>query len=320
MMLNDRNHVFDSLQNERSRREVLYAMACLQFVLPGACSPVPSKYRASRVFRDSSIEVFGRISVEVIGHGPDILLIPGAGSSRAVWTDAANCLRLRNRLHLINVAGFAGETPRFNSNGEILTPVSGAILSYIESLSSQAVKIVGHSMGGVIALKVASLRPHIVSRLIIVEALPFAGILLRGDAATVANMHIIAKVQRHLNKILYRMLVINEASGMTNSRRAAIMVTEWLKSSDRDVVIQALYDMLSIDLRGSSHLITCPIDVIFGASTNLTSDRTVKSLYHSSYTPFSTVSYFEVENAKHFVMLDQPSVFTSLVDKLVLLS
>ncbi len=49
-----------------------------------------------------------RITVTVRGNGPDVLLIPGLASSSAVWDATAKHLENHFRLHIIQVAGFAG--------------------------------------------------------------------------------------------------------------------------------------------------------------------------------------------------------------------
>ena len=51
-----------------------------------------------------------RLSVEVTGSGPDVILIPGLASSREVWRAAAERLKATHRVHLVQLAGFAGET------------------------------------------------------------------------------------------------------------------------------------------------------------------------------------------------------------------
>lgn len=53
--------------------------------------------------------VSDRLSVEVIGQGPDVILIPGFGCSREVWRATAERLKATHRVHLVQLAGFAGE-------------------------------------------------------------------------------------------------------------------------------------------------------------------------------------------------------------------
>ena len=49
-----------------------------------------------------------RITVKVEGSGPDVVLIPGLSSPRAVWDTTAKRLKGRYRLHLVEVRGFGG--------------------------------------------------------------------------------------------------------------------------------------------------------------------------------------------------------------------
>ncbi|MBX4159128.1 hypothetical protein K4A07_18570, partial [Lactiplantibacillus plantarum] len=53
--------------------------------------------------------VSDRLSVEVVGQGPDVILVPGLASSREVWRATADWLKAAHRVHLVQLAGFAGE-------------------------------------------------------------------------------------------------------------------------------------------------------------------------------------------------------------------
>ena len=50
-----------------------------------------------------------RLSVEVVGQGHDVILIPGLASSREVWRATADRLKATHTVHLVQLAGFAGE-------------------------------------------------------------------------------------------------------------------------------------------------------------------------------------------------------------------
>src|ERR1700754_235231 len=52
--------------------------------------------------------VSDRLSVKVVGQGPDVILIPGFGCSREVWRTEAERLKATHRVHLVQLAGFAG--------------------------------------------------------------------------------------------------------------------------------------------------------------------------------------------------------------------
>jgi hypothetical protein len=93
---------------------------------PGAVAP-----DANRLFADSRLVTLDRISVEVVGAGPDVILIPGLASSRETFKRTAERLKGHYRLHLIQVAGFAGEPARGNASGPVLGPTTDAISAYI---------------------------------------------------------------------------------------------------------------------------------------------------------------------------------------------
>lgn len=88
-----------------------------------------------------------RITVTVQGKGPDVLLIPGLACSRAVWDATVAHLGGRYRLHLVQVAGFAGSPARANAQGLILQPTVDALDAYIKTNHLKAPLVIGDSIG-----------------------------------------------------------------------------------------------------------------------------------------------------------------------------
>src|SRR5262245_53937928 len=97
-----------------------------------------------QVFAAVADIISDRITVTVRGNGPDVLLIPGLASSSAVWDAAANHLENHFRLHIIQVAGFAGAPARANAQGALIQPTSDAIDAYIKTNKLQAPRVIGH--------------------------------------------------------------------------------------------------------------------------------------------------------------------------------
>ncbi|MDZ4321917.1 MAG: alpha/beta hydrolase, partial [Phenylobacterium sp.] len=71
-----------------------------------------------------------RLSVEVIGSGPDVVLIPGFASSREVWRAEAERLKATHRVHLVQLAGFAGE-PWTHGDGPFVQPMAEELARYV---------------------------------------------------------------------------------------------------------------------------------------------------------------------------------------------
>jgi len=101
----------------------------------------------------------GHISVLVEGSGPDIVLIPGLASSYEVWADLASRLRQTHRLHLVQVAGFAGSPAVSDPDRKVAAPTAEAIAEYIRSQRLEPPDIIGHSLGGEVALMLGARHP-----------------------------------------------------------------------------------------------------------------------------------------------------------------
>src|SRR5688500_6296354 len=99
-----------------------------------------------------------RFSVQVEGSGPDVILIPGLTAGRDVWQPTARALP-GYRYHLIQVSGFAGEPARGNAQGAVVTPLADEIARYIVDRRLERPAIVGHSMGGTVAMLIGARRP-----------------------------------------------------------------------------------------------------------------------------------------------------------------
>ena len=132
-----------------------------------------SAARAASAAAPSAL-VPARFSVEVVGQGPDVILIPGLSSSRAVWADTAARLKATHRVHLVQVRGF-GETAGVNASGPVLQPLVDELAVYIRAARLDRPAIIGHSMGGLAALMLAADHPALPGKLMVVDALPFIG-------------------------------------------------------------------------------------------------------------------------------------------------
>src|SRR5690606_17062447 len=92
-----------------------------------------------------------RFSVEVLGEGPDVIFIPGLATSREVWRATAGQLEASHRIHLVQVKGF-GEPAGPNAEGPVLQPLVEDLARYISDNHIELPSVVGHSLGGLIAL------------------------------------------------------------------------------------------------------------------------------------------------------------------------
>jgi len=121
------------------------------------------------------------------GKGPDILLIPGLATSRDVYAAEAKLLTSTYRLHLVQIAGFAGQPAGPNASGPILVPVVEQLHQYIVDNHLQKIPVIAHSLGGLLAFMLAQAHPEDVSKLLIIDTLTFYGLVF-SPGATVENV------------------------------------------------------------------------------------------------------------------------------------
>ncbi|WP_062767911.1 alpha/beta fold hydrolase [Sphingopyxis terrae] len=260
-----------------------------------------------------------RITVEVEGDGPDVVLIPGLSSPRAVWAPTAERLKATHRLHLVEVRGFGGDAPGLNAEGPILEPMMREIADYIDDCivdqGRPAPAVIGHSLGGLTAMMIAARAPQEVGRLMVVDSLPFFGILF-GPTATVADVEPQAAAMQ-------TMLAARE-SAEADDRTLQIMsatdagraqVKAWTRAANAKVAVQLMYDDMTTDLRPELSAIAAPFTMLYPLDASAMPEAMVDGLYKGAFTTAKTVKLKRIDGSRHFIMLDQPEAFADAVDK-----
>ncbi|MFI4965948.1 MAG: alpha/beta fold hydrolase [Caulobacterales bacterium] len=272
----------------------------------------------NRLFADSRLVVRDRFSDEIVGRGPDVVFIPGLASSRATWKATAERLRGHYRLHLLQVAGFAGEPSRGNASGDVLVPTAEAIDAYLVQQKLTPAVAVGHSLGGTTLLYLAEKHPEHLKKVLIVDALPFFG-GMRDPKATVDSVRPMAAGMR--DAMMANTGPVTAASlapqmrAMSKDPATQHMVAEWGAVSDRTVVARAMYDDLTLDLRPGLAAIHTPIILLYPDNTPLGVPAGVmEKVYPAVYAPAASVKPTLVANSQHFIMLDQPQAFADALD------
>lgn len=273
----------------------------------------------NRLFADSNVVVRDRFSDEIVGKGPDLVFIPGLASSRATWKATAERLRGRYRLHLIQVAGFAGEPARANATGEVLVPTAEAIAAYLDEQKLTPATVVGHSLGGTMLLYLAETHPERLKAAMVVDSLPFFG-GMRDPKATSDSVRPAAAKMRDA-MIASSGTVTAEAlepqmAAMSKDQATRHMIAQWGALSDRSVVARAMYEDMVLDLRPGLALIRTPIALLYPDYGPLGSPAgMMEKFYPALYAPATSVKTQVVADSQHFIMLDQPQAFDAALDR-----
>jgi len=260
-----------------------------------------------------------RITVTRRGHGPDLILIPGLASTSEVWRGLADQLAGRRRLHLVSVRGVAFMAARDNASGAVMGAVANEVRRYVSEQSLERPAIIGHSMGGQIALRLAADAGRRVGRIMAVDSSPFFPALI-SPQATVGDVEPIAQLAYQAIQFLGDEALSTRGREMgleLGGAADAVFGSMGWQGGDRRVLAQALYEVMTVDLRRRLPDITAPVTVVYGWSTDQNSPRArTDSLFRAAYARLRTPATFErIEGAEHMVMIDQPSRFLAAVER-----
>jgi pimeloyl-ACP methyl ester carboxylesterase len=250
------------------------------------------------------------------GKGADVLLIPGLASSRDVYASEAKLLTSTYRLHLIQIAGFAGEPAGPNATGPILSPVVEQLHQYIVDNHLQKIPVIAHSLGGLLALRLAQAHPEDISKLLIIDTLPFYGLVFN-PGATVESVAPQAKAM-HDQFVAIPNDQFAASSPLFTSRlvkdpEGARQVTASSIASDRTVFANAMLEDLETDMRPQLAAIKTPTTVLYPYEVAQGPVADVTALYTTAYATMPNIHLVRIDDSRHFIMYDQPAAFDKAV-------
>lgn len=286
-------------------RILIAAAAVASF--PAILAPAPVAIAAP----SSDVIQMGHISIKAVGRGDPVILIPGLASPRAVWDGVLADLAKHRRVYLVQVNGFGGDEPRDNLTPGVIDGLVAELHAYIVEHRLQGAAVVGHSMGGLAGLMLAHAHPGDVGKLMIVDALPFIGdIFVPG--ATVAMLEPRAAQMRDQMIAAYgkpdKTAAEGTAAALALKPESRAKVTAWSLAADSRVVGQAMYEDLTSDLRPEMAAIATPITLVYPWSDAMPKAR-AEPFYRGAYAKAPHLTFVDVGDAAHFVMLDQPEAF-----------
>jgi len=255
-------------------------------------------------------------SVTVTGKGPAMLLIPGLLSSGEVWDSTVARYQDRYTLHVLTLAGFGGPAPI----GEpFLSRVRDEVITYLREQKLQNTVIVGHSLGGFLGFWIAATAPDLVGGLVAVDGVPFLPGL--GNPAATADS---TRAQGGQIKAIYTSL--SNAQLVAQTRMAlATMITApahveqaaaWAGRSDAATAGIAVAELMSIDLRETVAAITAPTLLIGATGAAPAAMRPgMAGSYQAQVARVKGVRVIMADNARHFIMLDDPAFLFSALDE-----
>jgi len=249
---------------------------------------------------------------------PDVILIPGLASSASVWDAEAKLLAPNYRLHVVQVRGFAGAAAGPNATGPMLPGVVEELHKYIVQAKMHPV-VIGHSLGGLMTLMLADAHPEDVTKIVIVDSLPFYGMVFDPNA-TVEAVAPQAKVFRDqivampadqfaaMQPMIVKGMVKDEAGGKAVAASSI--------ASDRAVFANAMFEDFQTDIREDMGKIKTPALLLYPFDPTMPGADSAKvdALYKGAYASMPNVKIVRIEDSRHFIMYDQPGKMDEAVE------
>ena len=249
---------------------------------------------------------FRDLKVDVVGQGRPVLMIPGLNSSAATWTDTCAALQPGVQCHIVQLPGFAG-APAVKTEA-FLPGMRDRLLAYLDDRQLAQPVVMGHSLGGVLALQMAAEKPGRIERLVIVDSLPFlAG--LRGMTPEMAKGAAAAMRQQMqaATDAQWEAGARQGAMGMSRTPANNERVVGWSLASDRSTSAQAMSELWADDLRPLLPKITMPTLVLgaWAAYEPMGSTlESTKKIFETQYAGLAGAKVAMSQRGYHFLMWD----------------
>src|ERR1017187_7991318 len=199
--------------------------------------------------------------------------------------------------------------PRLRIEAPFRETVRKDLAAYIRDNKMNKPVIVGHSLGGVLALWLAEREPDLVGPLVIVDSLPFLAAIMNPDATAES-----VKAQAEQMRKMYSGPPTEQTEKMGEMAVKAMvtspadfeMIMGWSRKSDRVAMGDAIYEMMTTDLRGDLDKIASPTLVLgtWIAYKQYTTREEVEKNFRTQYAKLKNYDFVLSDKARHFVMLD----------------
>jgi pimeloyl-ACP methyl ester carboxylesterase len=300
-------------QVPRSLRVALMAFASIAAAGAAPFSPAPTPAESFEV---------GTLHVDKFGSGAQALvLIPGLGGGPWVWYDTIAKFSPNHTLYVITLPGFDGRPAAEEKS--LFAAFRRDFWAMLEAKKIQNPVVIGHSLGGTLAIALAEEHPERLAGIVAADGLPVFPMLANATAAQRQAMagqmagtfaafspeELLAAQKRYMNTIGTNKPELVEPVARLQARSDPKAMAEWMRED------------LSDDLRSDLGKITIPLLEIMpydpgdGKQPPMYTREQTLDFYKSLVAGAPKASVVAIAPARHFVMLDQPEAFYQAVTR-----
>jgi 3-oxoadipate enol-lactonase len=245
-----------------------------------------------------------QLCYEIKGSGPSLLFIHGLGSCAQEWENQFDYFSKHFRVVRLDLRGH-GQSEQCEPY--TIPQLAQDVADLISQISQHPFHVVGHSMGGMVALQLTLNFPEYVKSLVLVNSCPrlnYSPFLLKTCA------WFLKMVFRLLNPNLLRAFVALCLFPKPEQKELREQFKARRQQNNPEVYIKLLQAMRRWDVLDRLPCIRCPTLVI-------ASDQDFFSLtFKEKYTRLLPEGELQlIKDSYHMAMLDQPQIFNQLLLK-----
>ncbi len=266
------------------RRLALLALVAAALALLVLHAPAPS--------RDT-------VALGGFGRGPEVVLVHGLGSGAEDWLPVARNLARDHRVAFVELPGHGvAEMP-----GELtLAGAAEGLDRAIAAESAQPVVLVGHSVGGLVAMAEALRSPQRVRALVLVET------ALRPQLSPRDRADLLGALERDYRGTLRASF---ESFGRDSAQGARLFAG--VARLDSAAMKRWIRFAVSADLSGRAADLRMPLLVVLSDRSWPEGEGWLTCADSLGYRGAVHVTHVRVRGAGHFVMLDEPALVAECI-------
>ena len=108
------------------------------------------------------------VHYQVVGQGPDVVFVHGWGASRRMWWQMTDALAEHYRCWSLDLPG-CGNSDKPVDHWYSIPNFTALLRGFMVGHGLRRVRLVGHSMGGMISLNLAARHPELIERLVAIN-------------------------------------------------------------------------------------------------------------------------------------------------------
>ena len=227
------------------------------------------------------------VHYESIGRGKALIFVDGWLGSWRYWVPMMEEFATDHRTYALDLWGFGDSSQRpgrYNVDSYV-----ELLVAFMDQLGIWHTPLIGHTLGGAIATRLAAEYPDRVSKVLA------AGLPLTANAI---NRKLLSSGP---NDALARLF--------WHRQRPYPEVETAMSKMDENVIARTIESVSRLDLRDTMYDVDVPLLTVYGGKDNVISPAQADNLETELLAARSIV----LPNARHFLMLDEPAKFSRLM-------